>query len=126
MVEGRGAGSTGALGVLKDTLGCASHMVVVAGVSTQTAGREHKEAPYLVSPMVEANGAYLKVALKGPRAAHRCVKGMVVGRGVFLREVGSVLRVFMAELASALRMEGANAVQCQGVPRVLVVAPIAV
>ena len=112
--------------MLKDSLGCVSRMEVVAGVSTPTAVREHKEAPCFASPMVEANGVYSKAVLKGLRAAHHSAKGMVVGRGVFLREVGSVLRVFMAELASALRMEGANAVQCQGVPRVLVVAPIAV
>lgn len=112
--------------MLKDCLGCVSRMEVVAGVSTPTAVREHKEAPCFASPMVEANGVYLKVALKGPRAAHRCVKGMVVGRGASLREVGPVLRVFMAELTSALLMEGANAVLYQGVPRVLVVAPIAV
>ncbi|KAF0890811.1 hypothetical protein E2562_004296 [Oryza meyeriana var. granulata] len=100
-------------------------MEVVAGVSTQTAVREHKEAPCFASPMVEGNGVYLKAVLKVPRATRCYVKGMVVARGASLREVESVLRVFMAELASVSRMEVANAVLYQDVPRVLVVAPIA-
>jgi hypothetical protein len=76
--------------------------------------------------MVEANGAYLKAVLKEPRAAHRYVKGMVVGRGASLREAGHVLRVFTAELASVSCTVGANAALYEGVPRALVVAPIAV
>ena len=109
----------------KDSLGCASHMDVVAGVSTRTAVREHKEAPCFASPMVEANGVYLKAVLKVPRATRCYVKGTVVVRGASLREVVSVLRVFMVELASASLMEAANAVLYQDVPRAPVVAPIA-
>nr|CAB3488430.1 unnamed protein product [Digitaria exilis] len=56
MVEGRGAGLRAVLVVLKDTLGCVSHMEVVAGASTRTAVREHKEAQSIASPMVEARG----------------------------------------------------------------------
>lgn len=100
-------------------------MEVVAGVSTQTAVRGHKGEPCSASPMVEAKGVYLKAAIKVPRAAHCYVKVMAVGRDASLREVQSVLRVFMVELASAWCTEGANAVLQKGVLRVLVVALIA-
>lgn len=110
----------------KDIPGCASHMEVVAGVSTRTAAREHREAPCSASPTVEANGAYLKVAPKEPRAAHYYAKGMAVGRGASSREPRHVLRVFMAEPASAWCMEEARGVWHQGAPRALAVAPIAV
>jgi hypothetical protein len=111
--------------VLRGIPGCASRMEVVAGVSTQTAVREHREAPCSASPMVEANGVYPKGAPKGPRAAHCYVKGMAAGRGASSREARHVPRVFTEELASAWYTEAANGVLLLGAPRVPVVAPIA-
>lgn len=111
--------------MLKDIPGCASRMEVVAGVSTPTAVREHRVALCSASPMVVANGAYLKAVPKGPRAAHRYVKGMVAGRGASSREARHVPKVFMEEPASAWCMEAANGVLHQGAPRAPAVAPIA-
>jgi len=125
MVEGRGASRRGALVVPRDIRVCASLMEVVAGVSTQTAAREHREAPCSASPMVEASGVYPKAVPKGPRAAHCYVKLMAVGRGASLMEVRHVLRVFTGELATAWCTEEANGVRHQGARRALVVAAIA-
>jgi hypothetical protein len=126
MAEVRGAGLRAALVVLKDTLGCVSHMEVVAVASTQTVVRERKEAPSIASPMVEARGARSKAVPEALRAAHPSAKGMVAGRGASLREVACAQRVFMEELASVLRMEGANVAMFPGAPRALEVVLIAV
>lgn len=112
--------------MLRASQGYASPMVEGVDVNILIVGKVHRGVPITAKLMAEEGDAFFRVALREPREAHPCARGMVVVNGVFLRVVGYARRASTVGHSSVWHMEGVRGVLLRSAQRVPVAALIAV
>lgn len=96
--------------MLRASQGYASPMVEGVDVNILIVGKVHRGVPITAKLMAEEGDAFFRVALREPREAHPCARGMVVVSDAFSKVVVYAQRVSMVAHDSAWLMEGVRGV----------------